>query len=1513
MMHDPKISGRDGSRSSPETGIAAPAVPKIPDHELIRPIGRGSYGEVWLARNIMGSYRAVKVVYRRTFESERPYEREFAGIKRFEPISRSNASQLNILHMGRGDGYFFYVMELADDKVRGRDIQPDSYIPKTLREELTFRGRMPFQECLDIALTLTMALQHLHDNGLVHRDVKPSNIVFINGVPKLADIGLVAQADATLSCVGTEGFLPPEGPGSPQADLYSLGKVLYEISTGRDRQDYPELPTNLAEFPDAAELVELNEIVIRACQTDTRQRYATAAAMRADLELLRGGHSVTRLRQMERTLARLKSASIVVAVLTTLAMLAFFYQSHQTRAMKRLADDNSRLAQESKRAALASRNQTVRLQVAKGSHALEEENLTGALYAFAEAFTNLSGDPDAERVHRTRFASLLDNFPKLQHLFVHDGPVYLCAFSHDGRKLASLSTARSATPHDSLRPGATDATVQIFDLKTETRLLQIPLTNILVSPKSRPSLFFSEDDRRVVVRAAADEVATAVYDAFTGHRIDSGPHLAGRRLLDTTDGQTGLVADGDRAVELVELASGRNLSPRLRTAEKLLTGRLSQDSRRVMLVTVNSTPVEIFGRTLTNQLEVWELGPGRRLGAPGPVEADVQGVFSADGRRLFLTVPEKPEGGGRSVRVLDTETGSELTSEVKPGHEFDSFVNGPDGQWLITRHNRQTLLRNIDTGQLVTLDFVNPGGWHTYAFSPDRLLVSTDGDVWNLFDGQRVSPTRRHASWILGVAFSADGRHVATGSADRTVSIWNIAASPLPELAVRTHDPITDAAFSPDGTRIVTLNSWASSGRLWDAESGKPVGAGLLNSIRLSNVLFSPDGQHLAAYTGGRRKDRLMGAQRLFGCFLWPVRSHDKAVVLHTTAIVNCAAFSPDSQRLLTAGDDGLARVWDVHTGQELVTLTNKNSILTASFSPDGARILAAELRGAMRLWNSQTGQLLMEVTDREIGFETVVFSPEGQRIAVGGGDQCARVWNLRSHSFVTAPLFHGGNPNDLRFSPDGRLLLTFGLSSMLKIWDVEASDLAVAPLPHGNESIVTAEFSPDGRSIVSSSGDGTARVWDTATGQLRCVPLKHRGGVYAAKFNGAGDRILTAGQDSTVKVWRLNQCQYSPEEISRIAELFSCTRLDGTSTERRLKTPEITERYVQLRNAHPELFRADPQAEAAWHEQLAHLAKDAKNWAAVIWHLDDAFQSDPLLAGSATADELFNSRGHAKAELGQWPGAVADFERAAQIDGDKINNWSELCRALLGSGQNGRYGSSYAAMLGHFGSAAKAPTFAGWTISWVLTDIGTLAPNPIPPEQILQAAASLRAAQPSGTTVLMHGRALYRAGRFAQAVDELLSGIEMMKAQDPDYSDWDDLLFLSMAQCQAGQNELARRTYKNALASWEIFLQETPGWICRAPYHSLNREAETVLVHHGGNSSVGRIIGVIGLSLKRLFLPVSMKKAADLRFWHNPAGNKRESRGEIQIAAISLLSASVGSKSDDVNQVVKPCRALPW
>ena len=255
-------------------GDAAPTPeahpPPIPDHELLRCIGRGSYGEVWLARNVLGEHRAVKIIHRRHFDSDHAYGREFEGLKRYEPISRGDPSQVAVLHVGRNDagGFYYYVMELADAASRQRSdgvletwsngprptaplsITPPlqhsvSYTPRTLRHELQSRKRLPVDECVQIGLALATALDHLHGHGLIHRDIKPSNVIFVNGVPKLADIGLVARIDATMSFVGTEGYIPPEGPGTPQADLYSLGKVLYEISTGLDRRCFADSPNTL--------------------------------------------------------------------------------------------------------------------------------------------------------------------------------------------------------------------------------------------------------------------------------------------------------------------------------------------------------------------------------------------------------------------------------------------------------------------------------------------------------------------------------------------------------------------------------------------------------------------------------------------------------------------------------------------------------------------------------------------------------------------------------------------------------------------------------------------------------------------------------------------------------------------------------------------------------------------------------------------------------------------------------------------------------------------------------------------------------------------------------------------------------------------------------------------------------------------------------------------------------------------------------------------------------------------
>jgi serine/threonine protein kinase len=320
------------SPGSPASEPAPAVVPLIPEHELLRPIASGAYGQVWLARNRLGVYRAVKIVHRASFDHDRPFEREFAGIKAFEPISRSHEGLVDLLQVGRDDaaGYFYYVMELADDLDGPGPKQPttetaqsrsDSYTPRTLASDLKRRGRLPVEECIQIGLALTEALAYLHGQKLVHRDVKPSNIIFVGGMPKLADVGLVTGLGEAFSFVGTEGFIAPEGPGTTQADIYSLGIVLYVLSTGKNHQDFPEPLADVAAQPDHAQWLEFNAVVHKACQANVRERFLDAEAMRGELKLLEAGQSIRSKRAAQRRWAVAKKL-VWAAIALTLGFLA---------------------------------------------------------------------------------------------------------------------------------------------------------------------------------------------------------------------------------------------------------------------------------------------------------------------------------------------------------------------------------------------------------------------------------------------------------------------------------------------------------------------------------------------------------------------------------------------------------------------------------------------------------------------------------------------------------------------------------------------------------------------------------------------------------------------------------------------------------------------------------------------------------------------------------------------------------------------------------------------------------------------------------------------------------------------------------------------------------------------------------------------------------------------------------------------------------------------------------------
>jgi len=277
------------AQASPPSGL-----PDAPDYELFDPpFGQGAYGKVWLARNAIGQWQALKAVYLARFGGRiEPYEREFNGIKRYKPISDKHPGLLRVdfVSTRKEAGYFYYVMELGDALESGWEQAPAAYKPRdlaSLRARAANR-RLPLQECVRIGIVLAEALDFLHRQGLTHRDIKPQNIIFVNGRPKLADVGLTAELlapDQERTWVGTPGYMPPppEPPGTQQADIFGLGMVLYVICTGRDPELFPAVSMTLVEGSGQMDFIRLNAVILKACQPDRAQRFSSAAQMHAAL------------------------------------------------------------------------------------------------------------------------------------------------------------------------------------------------------------------------------------------------------------------------------------------------------------------------------------------------------------------------------------------------------------------------------------------------------------------------------------------------------------------------------------------------------------------------------------------------------------------------------------------------------------------------------------------------------------------------------------------------------------------------------------------------------------------------------------------------------------------------------------------------------------------------------------------------------------------------------------------------------------------------------------------------------------------------------------------------------------------------------------------------------------------------------------------------------------------------------------------------------------------------------
>jgi serine/threonine protein kinase len=270
MTKDPTTLGKGDNKP-----LSDPITPVIPDYELIRVIGKGSFGEVWVALDATGSACALKVIYKGESNEEK-FWKEFDGVTKYLPVSRSNLGLVTILHVGKDPkkSFYYYTMELADNANKNTGKKWENYRPKTLSSIIeSMVDPVSIKRFEEVCLNLSDGLSHLHQEGLVHRDIKPSNVIFVNEQAKLADVGLVSlRADAT-TFIGTVGYIPPEGPGNPPADIYALGKSLYELLTGKNVGSFPELPTQaFSKHSDSQKFVSYNKLILEATSPDFRDR-----------------------------------------------------------------------------------------------------------------------------------------------------------------------------------------------------------------------------------------------------------------------------------------------------------------------------------------------------------------------------------------------------------------------------------------------------------------------------------------------------------------------------------------------------------------------------------------------------------------------------------------------------------------------------------------------------------------------------------------------------------------------------------------------------------------------------------------------------------------------------------------------------------------------------------------------------------------------------------------------------------------------------------------------------------------------------------------------------------------------------------------------------------------------------------------------------------------------------------------------------------------------------------------